>query len=59
MQVHSSELEGTIFAINRWNHNGPVGIDIGNNPNGHPDWTFKHNGQVYNSKRFELFVNKH
>ena len=59
MQVHSSELGGTIFAINRWNANSPVDIGIGNNPSGHPDWTFKVNGRSYTTKRLEVFVDRH
>jgi hypothetical protein len=57
MQVHSSELGGTIFAINRWNDaNTPVDIGIGNNPDGNPDWTFTVNGNSYTTKRLEVLV---
>ncbi len=59
MQVHSSELGGTIFAINRWLYNSAVDIGIGNNPNGNPDWTYAANGLTYTTKRLEVFVDKH
>ena len=59
MQVHSSKLGGTIFAINRWNSNTAVDIGIGNNPTGNPDWTFAVNGGSYSTKRLEVFVNVH
>jgi len=59
MQVHSSELGETIFAINRWNSNTAVDIGIGNNPSGNPDWTFAVNGGSYSTKRLEVFVNVH
>lgn len=58
MQVHSSELGGTIFAINRWNANTAVDIGIGNNPDGNPDWTFKVNGKSYTTKRLEVLVKR-
>jgi sialate O-acetylesterase len=56
MQVHSSELGSTIFAINRWNRNEAVDIGIGNKPSGHPDWTFSVNGGMYSTKRLEVLV---
>merc|ERR1712156_657009 len=58
MQVHSSELGGTIFAINRWNLNHAVDIGIGNSPSGNPDWTFRTNGKSYSTKRLEVLVKR-
>jgi sialate O-acetylesterase len=56
MQVHSSELGSTVFAINRWNRNEAVDIGIGNKSSGHPDWTFSVNGGTYSTKRLEVLV---
>ena len=40
MQIHSTDLKSTIFAMNHWNDRRSVDIGIGSNPEGHPDWTF-------------------
>ena len=58
MQIHSLDLEKTLFAYNCWNSGSGVDLGIGQheNPNGHPDWTFARNGQIYTTKKIQIFV---
>lgn len=59
MQVHSSDLSSTLFAMSRFNSNSPIDIGIGNNPNtGNLDWTFVQNGGVYSKKELSVYVSK-
>ena len=53
MQVHNYLKKQTVFAFN--NHrNGTPDLGIGNNPKGHPDWTFT--GSSRNYKDAQIFV---
>ncbi len=53
MQVHNYLKKQTVFAFN--NHrNGTPDLGIGNNPKGHPDWTFT--GSSRNYKNAQIFV---
>jgi sialate O-acetylesterase len=55
MQIHVASLETTVFAFNNWNAaNADMGI--GNNPNGHPDWTHTGNSAQYTVKTLEVWV---
>ncbi|OAI54362.1 hypothetical protein AYO44_03580 [Planctomycetaceae bacterium SCGC AG-212-F19] len=56
MQVHNHDAKQTLFAVNRWRAGSGAEIGIGNNPNGHPDWTFTGNAGVYTMKRLRVLV---
>ena len=45
MQVHNFAAGETIFAYNRWNDGIESDLGIGNQPTGHPDWTYAGNLQ--------------
>ena len=63
MQIHNHDLDGsgsgtagqTIIAYNRWaSLAGELGI--GNQPTGHPDWTFSNNIATYSVKTLQILV---
>jgi lysophospholipase L1-like esterase len=57
MQVHNWGAKQTLWAFNRFNSSTEnVCIGIGNNPSGHPDWTFALNGHQYDSRRLLVFI---
>ncbi len=57
MQVHNHGEGETIFAYNAWGSASRVGdLGIGNNGNGHPDWTFKDNAGSYEVKNIYVLV---
>lgn len=63
-QVHNIDDGQTIFAWNRHSNGGSADIGFGNNPVGHPDWTFCSNNnssagycQDYSNFRFQTYVN--
>ena len=56
MQIHSSDLSSTIFALNRFNRGDNVDLGIGNAPSSHPDWTFRQTGTSYTTRRLEVFI---
>jgi len=63
MQVHvhggggGSNYVGTLFAFNAFNYgSSPANLGIGNNPNGHPDWTLEYNADTYNVRNLQVFV---
>ena len=54
MQVHNhaAAAQQTLFALNRWGIDGnPLCLGIGNQPTGHPDWTFTDNAASYDLTR--------
>ena len=55
-QVHSYDKKSTIFAMNRFNDGRAVDIGIGNNPSGHPDWTFEGSSK-FRSMKLQVFAN--
>ena len=56
MQVHHTAAKKTIFAINNWKAKRDADVGIGNNPNGHPDWTFTGSAKSYQSARLRVYV---
>jgi sialate O-acetylesterase len=56
MQVHNHDAKQTLFAINHWIIGNNADIGIGNQPKGHPDWTFANNGITYIAKRLRVLV---
>jgi len=55
MQVHNHGASQVLFAINHWN-GGPLQIGIGNNPSGHPDYTFSDNAGIYTVKTLQVLA---
>jgi len=65
MQIHNSDTDGagpgtagqTVIAYNHW---GPTGgtasVGIGNQPSGHPDWTFSYNAGDYTVKNLYVLA---
>lgn len=56
MQVNNYGAGQTLFAWNRWDAGGVGDLGIGNNPSGHPDWTFAGNAGQYTLKSMEIWV---
>jgi len=56
MQIHNYGASQTLFAVNNFNNSQELCIGIGNNPSGHPDWTFQSNANGYNHRRLHVFV---
>ena len=65
MQIHNHDLDGTgpgtngqtLFAYNAWGSAGTSDLGIGNQPGGHPDWTFnKTNIASYSVKHLQVVV---
>lgn len=56
MQVHHTAAKKTIFAINNWKAKRDADVGIGNNPSGHPDWTFTGSAKSYQSARLRVYV---
>jgi len=56
MQVHHFEARQTLFALNHWREGKRADVGIGNQPTGHPDWTFAANAGSYPAKRLRVFV---
>ena len=56
MQVHNHQAQQTVFAINNWQAGAKADVGIGNNPEGHPDWTFAGNAEQYARKRLRVLV---
>ncbi|MBI5331836.1 MAG: PEP-CTERM sorting domain-containing protein [Betaproteobacteria bacterium] len=56
MQVHNYGAGQTLLAWNRWDGGGNGDLGIGNNPSGHPDWTFAGNAGQYTLKSMEIWV---
>ncbi|MFT5527385.1 MAG: hypothetical protein ACI9HK_005367, partial [Pirellulaceae bacterium] len=55
MQIHNVTSGEVVFAYNRWGAlTGEVGI--GNNANGHTDWTFTDNSSIYTVKQLTTLV---
>jgi sialate O-acetylesterase len=55
MQVHNYGAGQTLLAWNQWDAGGGE-LGIGNNPSGHPDWTFTSNAGQYTLKNLEVWV---
>ena len=55
MQVHNYGARQTLWAFNHFNGGSTACLGIGNNPNGHPDWTFQDNAEQDYTVR-ELYV---
>lgn len=55
-QIHNAGDLQTLLAYNNWNSNQQGGLGIGNNPNGHPDWTFVNNTGTYTVKNLFVLV---
>ncbi|WP_432798695.1 sialate O-acetylesterase [Poriferisphaera sp. WC338] len=57
MQIHLTNTQQTLFAINHWKA-GPDNIDIGigNQPQNNPDWTFSKSGKNYTTKKLTVLV---
>jgi len=57
MQLHNAEAGQVLFAFSRWGgSSGVVGLGIGNQPAGHPDWTFAANAASYAVKTLQVFA---
>jgi hypothetical protein len=57
MQVHSASSSRVLFAFNNWGGNGGMAdIGIGNQPSGHPDWTFAGNAPAYSIKTLQVYA---
>jgi len=58
MQVHNYGANQTIWAINHFNSNNPIGTGIGNGPgsSGDPDYTFTYNAGTYTRSIFHVLV---
>ena len=65
MQLHNHDLDGagpgtagqTIFSYSHWNTLGEDNvIGIGNQPTGHPDWTFSNNAGDYTTRHLQVLV---
>ncbi len=56
MQVHNHDAKQTLFAVNHWPAGTRADLGIGNNLNGHPDWTFTGNAGSYKTKRLRVLV---
>ncbi|MCE9565134.1 MAG: serine/threonine protein kinase [Planctomycetes bacterium] len=56
MQVHNHNAKQTLFAVNNWRSGNKAEIGIGNNPKGHPDWTFTGTASNYRIKRLRVLV---
>ncbi len=54
MQVHNWKDQQTVFAFNRWNSTGEMGI--GNSEGKTRDWTFTDNGGSYSFRRLTVLV---
>lgn len=57
MQIHSSDLGSTLFALNRWNRNEAPDLGIGNTPEStNTDWTFQNNAGIYTKKELSIYA---
>ncbi len=61
MQVHNHGAGQVLWAINNWGANNnttnALCLGIGNQPTGHPDWTFANNAPSWNERRLlRIFV---
>ena len=60
MQVHNAGKGETLWSITKFNawSNSPIGIGIGNDPNGggHTDYTFTANGGEYEVRQLYIYV---
>ncbi|MCA9218683.1 MAG: PEP-CTERM sorting domain-containing protein, partial [Planctomycetales bacterium] len=56
-QIHNTTVGETIIAFNSWNNGGNVGIGIGNQPTGNPDWTFTELGGTFSVKNIWVLAN--
>jgi hypothetical protein len=56
MQVHNHDAKQTLFALNQWRSGNRADLGIGNQPAGHPDWTFASSAGSYRSKRLRVLV---
>lgn len=45
-----------VFSYNRWSGGGDSDLGFGNQPTGHPDWTFSQNSASYAVRRLEVYV---
>ncbi|MEM7392657.1 MAG: fibronectin type III domain-containing protein, partial [Verrucomicrobiota bacterium] len=64
-QVHNTDLDGTgpgtagetIIAYNRWGEgSADDDVGIGNQPTGHPDWTFSQSARAFRIKNLNILV---
>lgn len=53
MQVSNHGANQVLFAFNAWDEGDVDGLGIGNNGNGHPDWTFTRNAAQYPLKNID------
>jgi len=56
MQVHNYNAKQTVIAFNHFTNGRNCDLGIGNNPKGHPDWTFANNGSKYKSAMLFILV---
>ena len=56
MQIHNYVSQQTLMAMNNWGGGGTLAIGIGNQPTGHPDWTFADNSGSYTIKTLQVLV---
>ncbi|MEY9997068.1 hypothetical protein ABIE67_009100 [Streptomyces sp. V4I8] len=58
MQVHNTANRETVFALNGWSYGNGRYLDIGtgNQPSGHPDWTFSQSGRSLVSAKLKVYV---
>lgn len=54
-QIHNWGEGQTLLAYNAFESDNQE-VGIGNNPNGHPDWTFANNAGLYEVKNLEIWV---
>ncbi len=54
MQVFVNQ--STVFGFDRWSSGGTIDIGIGNQPTGHPDWTFAQNASSFTTRTLEVYV---
>jgi hypothetical protein len=58
MQVHNYSAGQTVFALNHWSSGSTIEVGIGNQPTGHPDWTFSNNGGTFTVKTLYVLVRR-
>jgi sialate O-acetylesterase len=56
MQIHSWKAKVMLMAYNNFNGGADCDIGIGNQQDGHPDYTFAANGAKYSVRRLSVFV---
>ncbi|MDR1009577.1 MAG: hypothetical protein LBM04_00320 [Opitutaceae bacterium] len=56
MQIHNTAEKQTVIAYNKWSDGPNCDLGIGNQPAGHPDWTFSKSGSRLRSAQLLVLV---